>query len=78
MLEELQDLALFSQARKVAELAELPIDSLIINEVREYRCEVEWSMTQQLVDEKRTFLFSYFKFPSFLYLFKIFLFHHHL
>lgn len=36
MLEELQDLALFSQARKVAELAGLPIDHLIINEVREY------------------------------------------
>lgn len=34
MLEELQDLALFCQARKVAELAGLPIDRLIINEVR--------------------------------------------
>lgn len=39
MLEELQDLALFCQARKVAELAGLPIDRLIINEVREYRHE---------------------------------------
>ncbi|KAK2834753.1 hypothetical protein Q7C36_015454 [Tachysurus vachellii] len=33
MLEELQDLALFCQARKVAELAGLPIDRLIINEL---------------------------------------------
>ncbi|XP_058264105.1 spatacsin isoform X1 [Hemibagrus wyckioides] len=33
MLEELQDLALFCQARKVAELAGLPIDHLIINEL---------------------------------------------
>lgn len=33
MLEELQDLTLFCQARKVAELAGLPIDRLIINEV---------------------------------------------
>lgn len=62
MLEELQDLALFSQARKVAELAELPIDCLIINEVREYRCEdllfwVDWCLTQQLVDEKLIFYF---------------------
>ncbi|TSK13422.1 Spatacsin [Bagarius yarrelli] len=33
MLEELQDLGLFCQARKVAELAGLPIDRLIINEL---------------------------------------------
>ncbi|XP_060770567.1 spatacsin isoform X2 [Neoarius graeffei] len=33
MLEELQDLTLFCQARKVAELAGLPIDRLIINEL---------------------------------------------
>lgn len=33
MLEELQDLGLFPQARKVAELAGLPIDHLIINEL---------------------------------------------
>ncbi|XP_076863202.1 spatacsin [Brachyhypopomus gauderio] len=32
-LEKLQDLGLFSQARKVAELAGLPIDRLIINEL---------------------------------------------
>ncbi|XP_051975530.1 spatacsin [Xyrauchen texanus] len=32
--EQLQDSGLFSQARKVAELADLPIDCLIINELR--------------------------------------------
>ncbi|XP_067293056.1 spatacsin [Pseudorasbora parva] len=34
MMDELQDLGLFTQARRVAELAELPIDCLIINELR--------------------------------------------
>ncbi|XP_007231256.3 spatacsin [Astyanax mexicanus] len=33
MLEELQELGLFSQARRVAELAGLPIDRLIVNEL---------------------------------------------
>ncbi|XP_072528335.1 spatacsin isoform X2 [Salminus brasiliensis] len=33
MLEKLQDLGLFSQARRVAELAGLPIDRLIVNEL---------------------------------------------
>lgn len=33
MLEKLQDSGLFHKARQVAELAGLPIDSLVINEV---------------------------------------------
>ncbi|KAI7811577.1 spatacsin isoform X1 [Triplophysa rosa] len=33
MLEQLQDTGLFTQARKVAQLAELPVDCLIINEL---------------------------------------------
>ena len=33
LLEQLQASALFSQARQVAQLAGLPIDSLVINEV---------------------------------------------
>lgn len=35
MLEQLQETGLFTQARKVARLAELPVDCLIINEVRD-------------------------------------------
>ncbi|CAM4733726.1 unnamed protein product [Leuciscus chuanchicus] len=34
MMDELQELGLFTQARRVAQLAELPIDCLIINELR--------------------------------------------
>ncbi|XP_050955035.1 spatacsin [Labeo rohita] len=33
IMQELQEIGLFTQARKVAQLAELPIDSLIINEL---------------------------------------------
>lgn len=33
MLEQLQEMGLFTQARKVAQLAELPVDCLIINEL---------------------------------------------
>lgn len=36
MMDELQELGLFTQARRVAQLAELPIDCLIINEVRDH------------------------------------------
>lgn len=35
IMQELQEIGLFTQARKVAQLAELPIDSLIINEVND-------------------------------------------
>ncbi len=37
IMQQLQELGLFTQARTVAQLAELPIDCLIINEVRDRR-----------------------------------------
>lgn len=36
MMDELQELGLFTQARRVAQLAELPIDCLIVNEVSDH------------------------------------------
>ncbi|XP_051739851.1 spatacsin isoform X1 [Ctenopharyngodon idella] len=38
MMDELQELGLFTEARRVAQIAELPIDCLIINELRRDLC----------------------------------------